>query len=154
MLGDSLRGKERVLVVVDLDWSHVFQFWKRVHDGERLLCDSKNNIMRAVVPEFMSPGLPNGDAALLLTNEGSSVLIDDVKVVLCDALQLGSRGRGMDAATPLLGAIPELDSMAVVHVITALEDHFGITVADDEMEASTFATLGSLSTFVEQKLAR
>ena len=82
------------------------------------------------------------------------MVIDDVKVVLCDALQLGARGQAMNAATPLLGAIPELDSMAVVHVITALEDQFGIAVADDEMEAATFATLGSLSAFVEQKLAK
>jgi acyl carrier protein len=82
------------------------------------------------------------------------VVIDDVKVVLCDALQLGAHGHAMNAATPLLGAIPELDSMAVVHVITALEDHFGIAVADDEMEAATFATLGSLTAFIEQKLAK
>jgi acyl carrier protein len=58
----------------------------------------------------------------------------------------------MDASTPLLGAIPELDSMAVVHVITALEEHFGISVADDEIGATAFATLGTLSAFVEQKL--
>jgi acyl carrier protein len=43
--------------------------------------------------------------------------------------------------------------MAVVNVITALEDHFGITVDDDEISAQTFETLGSLTRFVEQKLA-
>jgi acyl carrier protein len=59
----------------------------------------------------------------------------------------------MDAATLLLGAIPELDSMAVVNLITALEEQFGITVDDDEIGAATFETLGSLSAFVEQKLA-
>ena len=80
------------------------------------------------------------------------MLIDDVRNLLGDALQLGARGKGMDASTPLLGAIPELDSMAVVNVITALEDHFGIMVADDEIGAATFATLGSLTAFVEQKL--
>jgi acyl carrier protein len=42
--------------------------------------------------------------------------------------------------------------MAVVSLITALEEHFGIAVADDEIEASTFATLGSLAEFVQQKL--
>lgn len=42
--------------------------------------------------------------------------------------------------------------MAVVSLITALEDHFGIAVADDELEAATFATLGSLAEFVRQKL--
>jgi acyl carrier protein len=58
----------------------------------------------------------------------------------------------MGPSTELLGAIPELDSMAVVNVITALEDHFDIQVADDEIGASTFATLASLSAFVEQKI--
>jgi acyl carrier protein len=73
-------------------------------------------------------------------------------MVVGSALQLGTRARALDASTPLLGAIPELDSMAVVNVITALEEHFGISVADDEIGAATFATLGSLSAFVEQKL--
>jgi acyl carrier protein len=69
-----------------------------------------------------------------------------------NALQLGARGQALEASTPLLGAIPELDSMAVANVITALEEHFGISVADDEIGAATFATLGSLSAFVEQKI--
>ena len=80
------------------------------------------------------------------------MVIDDVQMVIGSALQLGARAKTMDASTPLLGAIPELDSMAVVNVITALEEHFGISVADDEIGAATFATLGSLSAFVEQKL--
>ena len=81
------------------------------------------------------------------------MVIDDIKTVVGGALQLGARVQTMDASTPLLGAIPELDSMAVVNVITALEEHFGITVADDEIGAATFATLGSLTAFVEQKLS-
>ena len=84
--------------------------------------------------------------------KGNALVIDDVKMVVASALQLGARGKAMNASTPLLGAIPELDSMAVVNVITALEEHFGISVADDEIGAATFATLGSLSAFVEQKL--
>src|SRR6185369_3174053 len=84
--------------------------------------------------------------------KGRAVVIDDVRTIVGDALQLGERAQGMDGSTPLLGAIPELDSMAVVNVITALEEHFGISVADDEIGAATFATLGSLSAFVEQKL--
>lgn len=78
--------------------------------------------------------------------------MDDVKTVLGDALQLGERVGQLDAATQLLGNIPELDSMAVVTVITSLEEHFGFIVDDDEIGADTFATLGSLSEFVDQKL--
>lgn len=59
----------------------------------------------------------------------------------------------MNAQTRLLGAIPELDSMAVVSLITALEEQFGITVEDDEIGAATFESLGTLANFVEQKLA-
>lgn len=76
----------------------------------------------------------------------------DVKNVLAQALQLGPRAEALDEKSPLLGALPELDSMAVVSILTSLEEHFGFTVEDDEINAETFATLGSLTTFVEQKL--
>lgn len=67
---------------------------------------------------------------------------------------LGLKGRTTEFSdsTPLLGAIPELDSMAVVALITSLEDHFDFGVDDDEIEGSTFATVGSLIEFVESKL--
>ena len=55
--------------------------------------------------------------------------------------------------TALLGAIPELDSMAVVTLITTLEEQLGIVVDDDDIDGSTFATVGSLADFVGDKLA-
>jgi acyl carrier protein len=76
-----------------------------------------------------------------------------VKTVVGRALQLGNRVQGMNESSALLGAIPELDSIAVVNVITALEEHFDITVADDEIGAAAFETLGSLTRFVEDKLS-
>ena len=80
-------------------------------------------------------------------------VIDDVKQVLGETLQLGERAQGFTAETPLFGAIPEFDSMAVVTVVTALEERFGIFVEDDEIEAETFETVGNLAAFVDQKLA-
>jgi acyl carrier protein len=82
------------------------------------------------------------------------MLLDQVKTVVGNALQLGNRVRAMNEDTALLGAVPELDSIAVVNVITALEEHFDFTVADDEISASQFETLGSLTRFVESKLVR
>jgi acyl carrier protein len=79
-------------------------------------------------------------------------VINEVRTVVDSALQLRGRLGACDGSTPLLGALPELDSMAVVSLITALEEHFGIAVADDEIEAATFATLGSLANFVREKL--
>jgi acyl carrier protein len=79
--------------------------------------------------------------------------LEEVKTILADVLSLGAAKDSLSESSALLGSIPELDSMAVVHLITALEEHFGITVDDDEISASTFETLGSLARFVEQKLA-
>jgi acyl carrier protein len=79
--------------------------------------------------------------------------IDEVKTILRETLQLGDRVNDFDTATPLLGSVPELDSMAVVMVITALEESFDFFVDDDEISAAMFETVGSLSEFVENKLA-
>ena len=59
----------------------------------------------------------------------------------------------LDDTTGLLGHLPEFDSMAVVSILTAIEDHFGITIADDEVDASIFETGGSLTAFVASKVA-
>jgi len=77
--------------------------------------------------------------------------LEEVKTILTDVLSLGESGRRLDADSPLLGSLPELDSMAVVSLIGALEDHFDIEVADDDISASTFETLGSLAAFVAHK---
>ena len=79
--------------------------------------------------------------------------IEGVRSVLARTLQLGSRAATLARDSVLLGNLPELDSMAVVHVLTALEDHFAIAIADDEISADTFSTFGDLTDFVEQKLA-
>jgi acyl carrier protein len=79
--------------------------------------------------------------------------LDDVKNILDQTLQLGGRAQALTEASPLLGALPELDSMAVVMILTTMEEHFGFTVDDDEISADTFATLGTLTAFAEQKLA-
>jgi len=73
--------------------------------------------------------------------------------ILSDVLELGDRANQMDESTPLLGSMPEFDSMAVIGVITALEESYGFTVADDEIDAETFETVGSVLRFVESKQA-
>jgi acyl carrier protein len=75
----------------------------------------------------------------------------DVLKVLDEVLSLQGRAMQFKSDTPLLGGLPQLDSMAVVGVITALEDHFGITIDDDEIDGSTFATVASLAGFVNNK---
>jgi acyl carrier protein len=76
-----------------------------------------------------------------------------VRDVLGATLQLGPRTAQLQSSSQLLGTLPELDSMAVVTLITALEERFGIEVSDDEISADTFATFGDLVGFIESKLS-
>ncbi len=72
--------------------------------------------------------------------------------LLDEVLSLKGRAQSFTDTTPLLGSVPELDSMAVVAVITALEERLGLSVDDDEISGATFATLGTLVEFVSGKL--
>ncbi|QMW24645.1 acyl carrier protein [Sandaracinobacteroides saxicola] len=77
----------------------------------------------------------------------------DVAAVLGAALSLSVASRaGLRQDSRLFGALPELDSMAVATVLTAIEDRFGIIIDDDEVDGELFETLGSLSDFVARKL--
>ena len=78
---------------------------------------------------------------------------DKVKSILDDALALGGRSAEWSDDTALLGSLPELTSIAVVTVLLSLEEEFAIVFADDELDADTFASLGSLTRFIEGKLS-
>jgi len=41
----------------------------------------------------------------------------------------------------------------VATLINTLEERFGFSIDDDEIEGATFATVGSLTAFVDGKLA-
>lgn len=78
-------------------------------------------------------------------------ITQDVLALLDEVLSLKGRAASFDRQTPLLGAVPELDSMAVVSLIGRVEEQFGIVIDDDDIDGSTFATVGSLSDFVQSK---
>lgn len=77
----------------------------------------------------------------------------EVLAILDNVLNLGGRAAGFDRDTLLLGALPELDSMAVVDLITAMEACFGFMVDDDEIDGANFASVGALIEFIDGKLA-
>ncbi len=73
------------------------------------------------------------------------VEFDEVRQLISEMLQLGDRLGKLGPDAPLLGSIPEFDSMAVVALISA-------HIADDEISAETFETLGKVYEFVCDKL--
>jgi len=76
---------------------------------------------------------------------------DTLREILGETLQIGDRAQSLDANAPLLGHLPELDSMAVVEVVTSIEVEFSITVHDDEVNAEVFESFGSLAAFIDEK---
>lgn len=73
--------------------------------------------------------------------------LEQLNILLADILELDTSD--FDRDSELLGALPEFDSMAVVKVITAMEEVFGIDVDDDDIDASMFETVGSLLEYIE-----
>lgn len=80
------------------------------------------------------------------------VTLENVKQVLGEVLQIGQRAEAFDRDTELLGSVPEFDSMAVVSILTAFEENFGIFIDDDEVSAEVFETVGGLHDFVAAKV--
>ena len=78
--------------------------------------------------------------------------LDAVRAVLAAELGLdAATARHLTRDSALFGDLPELDSMAVARVLTALEDRFGFHIDDDEVDGDLFETLGSLADFVTRK---
>lgn len=79
--------------------------------------------------------------------------LDDVKSLLVETLGIEDRANAITSSTALFGNLPELDSLAVLELVTAIEDHFGIVVDDSEFTGDTFETVGTLAEFVGRKRA-
>jgi acyl carrier protein len=77
-----------------------------------------------------------------------------LRAILDSTLALDGRARDFTAETPLLGAVPELDSMAVAELILAIEREFDVALNDDELNGSVFATFGTLTELVRQAQPR
>jgi acyl carrier protein len=83
----------------------------------------------------------------------NTIDIDAVKAVVVETLGVEDRADALDAHTPLLGSLPELDSMAVLELVLELEQRFGITIEGEDVTADVFETLGSLAAFIAGKKA-
>jgi len=78
-----------------------------------------------------------------------------LRMALQDVLTLRPEvAAGLGPDTPLFGALPELDSMAVAALLTEMEDRFSILIDDDDVDGELFETFGTLLAFVEAKLAQ
>lgn len=116
------------------------------NEGAKYVTTIARRSLRIIFPAYR--GQPRMSLGVICLEARSEVL-----KVLDEVLGLKGRSRDFSDATQLLGSVPELDSMAVVSVITGLEERFGFTVDDDELSGATFATVGALVAFVDSKLS-
>lgn len=80
--------------------------------------------------------------------------VETIKLILTNSLNLGKRGADLQLSSALLGALPELDSLALTSVLIELEEQFDFKIEDDEIDGRIFETLGSLADYVAQKISR
>ena len=102
---------------------------------------------------MINPDDPKAQAQSQLQTHGGdteSAVISTVDKVL----HLGGRAASLTRETPMLGAMPELDSLAVVGLLNAIQERFTVEIDDDEIDGSIFATVGSLIDFVNLKTAQ
>lgn len=85
-------------------------------------------------------------------SQDAAIIDTTLRAVLTDSLGLApDRVATFVSTTPLFGALPELDSMAVAGLLTEIEDRLGIVIEDDEVDGEMMETFGSLLHFVRNK---
>jgi acyl carrier protein len=83
-----------------------------------------------------------------------SQTVTEVTEILASVLGIEDRAQTLTDDTPLLGAMPELDSLAVVELITVLSERYGFDPDDVDLAGDSFDTIGTLAAFVDNNTAR
>jgi acyl carrier protein len=81
----------------------------------------------------------------------STATLDGVVEVLVEVLGIEDRAASLERSTPLFGSLPELDSLAVLELITALEERYEFQLDDADFTGEIFQTVGTLAEFVEEQ---
>ena len=93
------------------------------------------------------------------TQPSEAVTADTVettlRALLAEVLGLPpKRVIGFTETTPLFGALPEFDSLAVANFLTAFEERFAVLIEDHDVEAEDFDSFGSLLSWTKRMTLR
>jgi acyl carrier protein len=83
--------------------------------------------------------------------DDASSTLDEVRRIIISTLGIDDRAESVTADTKLLGALPELDSLAIVEIVTTLEDRFGFEIDESDFTAEVFKSVATLAAFVESQ---
>ena len=79
------------------------------------------------------------------------ITIDSVKEIIRRDLNLEDEPIADDM--PLIGGDMDLDSLDVLMLVTSIEKKYGVKIMSDEAGKDAFATVSTLTSFIEQSLA-
>jgi len=92
-----------------------------------------------------------GMGSCRLEHRASSGIAEQVKQLLATRLQVrADRVAAAGPDTPLLGEGIALDSVEAVALVCAVEEEFGIRIADEDLTADLFRTLGTFAEHVRR----
>jgi acyl carrier protein len=87
----------------------------------------------------------------IAVGENRAEILVHIKEIL-GRLKLLTNTDQLDEQTGLLGRGVGLDSIEVLQLIVAIEEEFELTIDDDELAPEHFRSIGTLITFIEQRL--
>ncbi|MFE6510042.1 acyl carrier protein [Nocardioides sp. NPDC057767] len=87
-----------------------------------------------------------------MTIDTTEATLDQVGAAITDVIGPDHSAGTLTADTLLFGSLPELDSLALVELITVLEDRFGFEMDEDDINADVFESVGSLAEYVRGQL--
>ena len=71
---------------------------------------------------------------------------------IVDEIMMGDRDTTIDRDASLISS-GIVDSLALLRLINFIEEHFGITIEDDEVVPDNFETVASAENFVKGKMS-
>jgi 3-hydroxyacyl-[acyl-carrier-protein] dehydratase len=86
-----------------------------------------------------------------MSETSQHISIDSVKAIIRHDLNLEDEPINDDM--PLIGGEMDLDSLDVLMLVTSIEKKFGVKIMSDEAGKDAFATVATLTAFIEQSLA-
>ena len=82
-----------------------------------------------------------------------SEILDRVLRLLRDRLGVGDDGQPLGEDSGLLGHGIGLDSVEVLQLVAHIEEEFGLTIDDEDLDAEHFRTVGTVISFVQERFS-